>query len=188
MPTEHVAETALPPSPWVLRFAPLIAPGADVLDVACGGGRHLRALTGRGWQLHGVDRDDTAFDALRPLAELTRADLEGAPWPFPARTFGGIVVANYLWRPLLPTLMNALAPGGVLIYETFARGNELLGRPRNPEFLLRPGELLDAVRGRLRVVAYEDGYVEQPRPAFVQRLCAVREAGNGGHPPAKYNL
>ena len=104
------------------------------------------------------------------------ADIEAAAWPYAGRTFGAIVVTNYLHRPLFPHLLAALAPGGVLIYETFALGNERYGRPANPDFLLKPGELLDVVRGVCRVVAYEDVAVEQPRPAMVQRLCALRAA------------
>ncbi|HEX6828848.1 MAG TPA: SAM-dependent methyltransferase, partial [Burkholderiales bacterium] len=106
-----------------------------------------------------------------------QADLEGGPWPYSGAAFQGIVVCNYLWRPLLPRIVEAVAAGGVLIYETFAAGNERHGRPTNPEFLLRPGELLEAVRGRLTVIAFEQGFVSRPKPAVVQRLCAVNGAG-----------
>jgi hypothetical protein len=126
-----------------------------------------------------VDRDLSGVADLRgdPGSELVEADLEsGAPPPFAGREFGGVVVTNYLWRPLLGALVAAVAPGGALIYETFARGNERFGHPRNPDFLLEPGELLDAVRGELRVVAYEDVVVDTPRPAAFQRIAAVREA------------
>ena len=170
-----------------MRFAPLIAPGASVLDVACGGGRHLRALAGRGLRLHGVDRDACALQQASDVASVRVADLEADPWPYPGQHFDALIVTRYLWRPLLPTLLDALAPGGVLLYETFALGQHTLGRPRNPEFLLRPGELLDWAHGRLRVVAFEDGFIEQPAPAFIQRLCAVAPTvGGPAHP--KYNL
>lgn len=115
----------------------------------------------------------SACDRIATLA----ADLEGAPWPLPAdQRFGAVIVTNYLHRPLFARLIESLAPGGVLIYETFAAGNERIGKPSNPAFLLAPGELLDAVRGRLRVVAYEDGFIDAPRAAYVQRICAVHEA------------
>ena len=166
-----------PPSDWVRRFSPRIAPGVRVLDVACGSGRHTLLLRAMGYSVFAVDRDEAATDALRPLAgvEVRVADLESEPWPYGGLRFGGIVVTNYLHRPLLPVLIDALDERGVLIYETFAAGNERFGRPRNPAFLLRPGELLDAVRGRLRVIAYEDLQIEAPRPAMVQRICAERQ-------------
>lgn len=164
----------LAPSAWVCRFAPLIRSGGTVLDLACGSGRHARWLAQRGWQVEAVDRDAQALAALAqvPGVRTRVADLEAGPWPCPGERFEGIVVANYLHRPLLSLLVAALAPAGVLIYETFARGNERHGRPSNPEFLLTPGELLLAVAG-LRVIAYEDLYVDVPRPALVQRICAI---------------
>jgi len=165
---------ALAPSAWVTRFAGLIRPGGHVLDLACGGGRHLRWLAERGWQLTGVDRDADAVAPLRAVAEIVLADIEGGPWPLAERRFDGIVVTNYLWRALLPRIHAALAPGGVLIYETFAIGHELFGRPSNPDFLLQPGELLHAFPG-LHVVAYEDGLEREP-DRRVQRLAAVAPA------------
>lgn len=164
------------PSAWVVRFAPWVPEGGTVLDVACGAGRHTRLFLERGHRVVAVDREtsDLADLAGDPRLEVVEADLEGGgPLPLAGRRFGGVIVVNYLHRPLLPLLVAAVAPAGVLIYETFARGQERLGRPTNPDFLLRPGELLDAVRGRLRVVAYEDLTVDRPPPARVQRICAI---------------
>ena len=173
------AAGSIPPaSAWVARFVGLIRPGGLVLDLAAGSGRHVRLLRRHGFAVRAVDRD---VSALRPLegegCELREIDLEsGAPWPL-GGFYDGIVVANYLYRPLLPALAGALAADGVLIYETFMAGNERFGRPRNPEFLLRPGELLEACAG-LTVVAFEQGEVATPRPAMLQRICAR----NGGPP------
>ena len=179
-------------SPWVMRFAPLLRAHAQVLDLACGRGRHARALSALGHRVLAVDRDDCALRELHglPGVEVLAADLEAAPWPLDERRFDAVVVTNYLWRPLLPRIVHAVDSRGVLLYETFALAQQAIGRPRNPQFLLRPGELLDAVRPDLRVVAYEDGFVASPHPAFVQRICAVREpdAGAGDSHPPKYNL
>jgi SAM-dependent methyltransferase len=169
----------LPPSPWLLRWTSLIRPGGEVLDLACGAGRHARLLAQLGFEVCAVDRDPGLFADPPAGVTLVGADLEAGPWPFPGRAFDGIVVTNYLHRPLLPRLVASLEPGGVLVYETFARGNERFGKPSSPAFLLAPGELLEAVRGRLRVVAYEDLVVDSPRPAAVQRLCARREDAQG---------
>ena len=169
----HFAE--LPASAWVARWTSLIRPGGEVLDVACGSGRHARLLAAQGFEVVAVDRDPGLFPDPPPGVTLVGADLEAGPWPFAGRLFDAIVVTNYLHRPLLPVLADSLAPGGVLVYETFARGNERFGRPSNPDFLLAPGELLELARGKLRVVAYEDLVVETPRPAALQRLCARRE-------------
>jgi SAM-dependent methyltransferase len=163
------------PSDWVARFLPRIPASGAVLDLACGGGRHVRLLRQRGHPVVAVDRDVAAVRALADSGvEILAADLEGAPWPLGARTFAGVVVTNYLWRPLLPRIVAAVATGGVLLYETFAEGHERLGRPRNPDFLLRPGELLEVVRGELEVAAYEHGPVGEPPVMVRQRICAVR--------------
>jgi len=171
-------------SAWVVRFAPQIRAGGRVLDLACGAGRHARFLAGRGYQVLAVDIDATALQSMDGYAgiETLAADLEGGPWPLAGRRFDGIVVTRYLHRPLLRPLLDALAPGGALIYETFAAGNERFGRPRNPEFLLQPGELLEWVRGRLRVLAFEDVYVESPKPAMMQRICAVQSLRENSSP------
>jgi len=163
------------PSAWVCRFAPLIRAGGRVLDLACGGGRHARYLAGLGLRVEAVDRDADALTRLAGVDGVTArvADLEQGLWPYAADQFDAIVVINYLHRPLFPHLVAALAEGAVLIYETFAVGNERYGRPANPDFLLQPGELLEVARGHLRVIAYEDVYVEAPKPAMVQRICAV---------------
>ena len=165
------------PSPWVTRFAPLIATGGTVLDVAAGPGRHSRYLAARGCTVEAVDRDAEALATLAGCDGIHTccADIEGGPWPYHGRSFDAIVVTRYLWRPLLPTLCAALAPGGVLIYETFMVGHEAYGKPSNPAYLLRPGELLDVVRNRLGIVAFEQG--EEPGdkgPQVMQRLCAQR--------------
>ena len=163
------------PSAWVVRFAPRIPHQGRVLDLACGAGRHTRLLAELGYPALAVDIDVSRLGAIatRPGVTAYQADLEGTPWPFAGDQFAGIVVTNYLHRPLLPKLLAALDPGGVLIYETFAVGNERFGRPSNPDFLLVPGELLDAVRGAARVLAFEDLIVSEPKPAAVQRICAV---------------
>ena len=168
--------TLAAPSPWVARWAAELPAGASVLDVACGSGRHARCLAARGLQVTGIDRDPAALSGLAGIAQTIVADIEGNPWPLPAgATFDAVVVTNYLHRPLWPRLLASVAPGGRLIYETFAVGNETVGKPSNPAFLLAPGELLDAVRGQLRVIGYEDGFLASPREAYVQRVCAVRE-------------
>ena len=161
------------PSEWVVRWAPLIAHGT-VLDVACGSGRHAKYFLSMNLNVVAVDREPQVI----PGARFVQADLEGGkPWPFAGERFEGIVVTNYLHRPLFPRLLEALAPGGVLLYETFMLGNERFGRPSNPEFLLRPGELREAF-GELTEMGFEEGEVALPKPAMMQRLCAVR-AGKG---------
>jgi SAM-dependent methyltransferase len=169
----------LAPSDWVRRWSSLVPPGGRVLDVACGSGRHVRWFAARGAQVTALDRDAQALAPLRaltePAVEVIEADIENAPWPLAGRRFDAVVVTNYLWRALLPTLVASVAEGGVLLYETFARGNETVGRPANPDFLLEPGELLRVVDG-LRVIAFEDGFVADAPARFVQRIAAAREA------------
>ncbi|MDX1375173.1 MAG: class I SAM-dependent methyltransferase [Burkholderiales bacterium] len=165
------------PSPWLLRWAHLIAPGGAVLDLACGFGRHARLLAARAHPVVALDRDREALAALAgtPGIEALQADLEdGSPWPLGERRFAAVVVFNYLHRPLFPRIAAALGEGGVLVYETFAAGNERYGRPSNPHFLLQPAELLDAFSPLLSVVAFEQGGVSRPKPAVIQRLCAIR--------------
>jgi SAM-dependent methyltransferase len=184
------------PSRWVRHWAHLVAAGGAVLDVASGAGRHARFFASLGHPVTAVDRDAAALDTLRDAPLITRlaADLEGAPWPLPGNAkFAAVVVTNYLHRALFPQLLDALAPGGVLVYETFSQGNESVGKPSNPAFLLAPGELLEVVRGRLRVVAFQDGFLAQPRPAYVQRICAILEAERSvdpaqAAPPPCYEL
>jgi SAM-dependent methyltransferase len=189
-----------PASPWVKRWSHLVRPGGVVLDVACGYGRHARWFHALTHPLALVDRAQAALDFIASSlpAEAFEArvcDIENGPWPFAGRHFDAVVVTNYLWRPLLPTLLGSLAPGGLLIYETFTSGNETVGKPSRPEFLLRPGELLDVCRG-LRVVAFEDGFIgnddsqlasQAARPRFIQRIAAVRETSAAG-PEPRYHL
>jgi SAM-dependent methyltransferase len=157
------------PSAWVTRWGPLITAG-PVLDVASGAGRHARFFQQKGLQVVAVDREPQSI----PGATFVQADLEdGSPWPFAGQQFAGIVVTNYLHRALLTVISDSLLPDGILIYETFMAGNERYGKPSNPNFLLRPGELLEAFAG-LTPIAFEQGTIERPKPAVVQRLCAVR--------------
>jgi SAM-dependent methyltransferase len=165
-PTHAVAA----PSDWVVRWTPLLPPGAQVLDVACGHGRHVHWLRRAGHHVTAIDRDPDLLAPLATLATTLAADLEADPWPLPERRFDAVVVTNYLWRALFPALKAAVAPGGLLIYETFAQAHAALGRPRRPEFLLRPGELIDVLRdssnagtaapspsGKWHVIAFEEG-------------------------------
>jgi SAM-dependent methyltransferase len=178
--------SGLQPSAWVQRWAALLPAGASVLDVACGSGRHTHWLASRGCRVTAVDRDAEAVAGLHTIADVVVADIEQGLWPFEGRTFDAVVVTNYLWRPLLPVLLASVAPGGLLIYETFAAGNETVGRPSRPDFLLRHGELLEAVSGLFRVIAYEDGFLDSPE-RFVQRVTAARQLSTNG-PPVRYSL
>jgi SAM-dependent methyltransferase len=182
-PTSH-APALSSPSPWIARWAHLIAPGGSVLDVAAGSGRHATWLAARGHVVTAVDRDAAAMAPLNGVAEIVVADIEAGAWPFADRRFDAIVVTNYLWRPLMPALRASLGEGGVLLYETFAAGNETIGRPSRPEFLLVAGELLAVATG-LRIVAYEDGFLTNP-DRYVQRLAAVRDPA--GAVPRRYPL
>jgi SAM-dependent methyltransferase len=187
---EIVAHGSLAPSDWVLRWAPLVPRGGSVLDVACGQGRHVRCLAARGHAVTGIDRSEAALAGLNGIADTVLADIENGPWPLlqagQPQEFDAVLVTNYLWRPLMPTLAASVAPGGLLIYETFAIGNETVGRPSNPDFLLQPGELLASFAG-WQVIAYEAGFL--PLPArFVQRLCAVRPTGSPAEAPRPYPL
>jgi len=173
---ESVQAGLAAPSPWVCRWTPLIRPGGRVLDLACGSGRHVRWLAARGFAVIGVDRAAAALEPLRVMAQVQVADLEAEPWPLPGQRFDAVIVTNYLWRPLWPDLLAALDAGGVLIYGTFAEGNQSVGKPSRADFLLRHGELLELARG-LRIVAYEDGFLDAPL-RFVQRIAAVAAAAD----------
>jgi SAM-dependent methyltransferase len=172
IPAAAASHAGAAPSSWLLRWAHLLPPGGRVLDLACGSGRNLRWLAAQGFQLTGVDRDAAAVDALRGLAEIVVADIETGPWPLADRRFDAVLVTNYLWRALLPTIVHTVADGGWLIYETFADGQQSVGRPSRPDFLLQPGELLAACVD-LHVVAYEHGFEAAP-DRYVQRIVATR--------------
>jgi SAM-dependent methyltransferase len=186
--------TRAPASAWIQRWSHLVPQGASVLDVACGSGRHLEWFASRGCRVTGVDQGTQAAHALLPQARLVQADIERGPWPFlhiatgDTEQFDAVVVTNYLWRPLMATLLASIAPGGVLLYETFAEGNASVGRPARPDFLLQPGELL-RLCSDLHIVAYENGFLDQP-PRFVQRIAAVRNFTPAAHAaaPARYAL
>jgi SAM-dependent methyltransferase len=172
------------PSDWVRRWSHLVAAGGSVLDVACGHGRHMRWFAQRGHAVTGIDRNPEAIAAVQPLGRALAADIENGLWPLPGETFAAVVVTNYLWRPVFPQLLASLAAPGVLLYETFAEGNETVGKPSRPDFLLRHGELPSLCTG-LRIVAYEDGFLDAPE-RFVQRIVAVREPT--GDARARYTL
>ena len=163
-------------SPWIRRFVSAIPIDGRVLDLACGTGRHAILLASLGYRVLAVDQDITAIESLRiPAIEARKEDLEAESWPLAGQLFAGIVVSNYLYRPFLDQLPQMLSEGGVLIYQTFADGNAEFGKPSNPNFLLKPGELLAlAARSELKVIAYEDIHLDRPKPAMVQRICAVK--------------
>jgi SAM-dependent methyltransferase len=169
-----VAHARGTPSSWIVQWAGLVSNSVPVLDVAAGRGRHSRFFADRGHPVTAIDRDTSVLDPHASI-EVIQADLEnGSFWPLGDRTFGAVVVTNYLHRPLMPDLLGALAPGGVLLYETFMVGNERFGRPSNPDHLLKDGELLDLARGRLSVTAYEARLISDPQMAMVQRIAARR--------------
>ncbi|RSZ33755.1 MULTISPECIES: class I SAM-dependent methyltransferase [unclassified Variovorax] len=174
------------PSEWIVRWSHLLPSDATVLDVACGAGRHMQWFAGRGHAVTGVDRSPEAVEAAGAFGHAVEADIESGSWPFTGQAFGAVIVTNYLWRPRMADIVAAVAPGGVLLYETFAAGNETIGKPSRPDFLLQPGELLAACAG-LRVVAYEDGFVPEPA-RFVQRIAAVRPTAPDAGPPARHLL
>jgi SAM-dependent methyltransferase len=176
--TSNETRQSIAPSPWVVRYMTHIPLSGQVLDLACGSGRHTRLLAEGGFLVLAVDRNAEALGELQGVAGVTTAqlDLEGEVWPLAGQQFTGIVVTNYLWRPRLPDLLALLAPGGVLIYETFMLGNEAFGKPSNPDFLLRPGELREvAATAGLREVAFVEGFTASPKPAMCQAICAVRD-------------
>ncbi len=169
-----VAHARGTPSSWIVQWAGLVPSDAPVLDVAAGSGRHSRFFAARGHPVTAVDLDTRLLEP-HPRIEVVQCDLEdGSAWPLGGRTFAAVVVTNYLHRPLMPDLLGSLAPGGVLLYETFMVGNERFGRPSRAEFLLEDGELLDLARGRLSVTAYEARLISEPRMAMVQRIAARR--------------
>ncbi|MCU0763015.1 MAG: class I SAM-dependent methyltransferase [Hydrogenophaga sp.] len=174
------------PSSWVRRWAHLVPAGGSVLDVACGHGRHMRWFAEAGHPVTGVDRSPEAVAAVAGLGRAVQADIENGPWPFRGERFDAVVVTNYLWRPLMDALLASVAPGGVLIYETFAEGNGTVGKPSRPDFLLRPGELLQ-VCGEMRVIAFEDGFLDRPE-RFVQRIAAVRKPPTPPGSPTRFPL
>lgn len=173
MHSNHTASSGheeLAPSAWVTRFGQRVTVAGRILDVACGAGRHAHWFAGQGFLVDAVDRAD--LPKLSPRIAFKRADIEADPWPYAGKQFAAVVVANYLHRPLMNTLVESVAPEGWLIYETFSAGNEQFGRPSRADFLLQPEELLHVVHGRLTVVAYENGFVDTPKPAMVQRIAA----------------
>lgn len=180
-----------PPSAWVRRWSHLVPAHGRVLDIACGHGRHLQWFASRGRAVTGVDCSPEAIAAVAPLGEAILADIENGPWPLleagQVRQFDAVIVTNYLWRPLFDVMAQSVAPGGVLIYETFSTGNETVGKPSRPDFLLQSAELLSAFAG-LRVIAFEEGFLDEPA-RFVQRLAAVRDAPVAvGAAPRRYPL
>ncbi len=175
-PHRHAA-----PSDWVKRWSHLVAGGARVLDVACGHGRHMAWFAARGCLVTGIDASAQALDTAHAYGRVVQADLENAAWPLQdgpdkLETFDVVVVTHYLWRPLFTTLINSLAPGGLLLYETFSQGNESVGKPSRADFLLQPGELLQRCQA-LRIIAFEDGFLDQPA-RFVQRIAAIKPAAS----------
>lgn len=181
-----------PVSSWVQRWSHLVAPQGSVLDIACGQGRHMKWFAQQGHPVTGIDHSPAALAVAASFGAVVLADIEMAPWPLmngsQVRQFDAVIVTNYLWRPLLPLIAQCVAPAGLLIYETFSSGNETVGKPSRPDFLLRPSELLTAFAG-LRTIAFEEGFAENP-PRFLQRITAVRAdlAAVGDQAPKHYTL
>lgn len=175
-----------PPSDWIVRWSHLVPAGGNVLDVACGSGRHMRWFHERGHAVTGIDRAPEAIAAAAPFGDVVQADIENNAWPLADQRFDAVIVTNYLWRPRMVEIVASLAPGGVLFYETFAAGNETVGKPSRPDFLLRPGELLQVCAGLL-VVAFEDGWLDAPS-RFVQRIVAIRSHPTGADTPPRHAL
>lgn len=163
-------------SAWMRRFSAKIIARGEVLDLACGAGRNTRWLAEQGFAVEAVDKDEAALASMKNIPSITArmADLEAAPWPYVGRKFDAIVVCRYLHRPLLPLLLQSLNADGVLIYETFMQGQEVYGRPRRPEFLLQPNELLQNYMNQAHIVAFEQGLFAEPEPAMLQRICLTR--------------
>ena len=178
-----------PVSAWVQRWTPLVPAHGTVLDIACGSGRHMKWFADKGHHVTGIDRSPEALEAASALGDTVLADIENQPWPLMTqgnvREFDAVVVTNYLWRPLFPVIAQSVAPGGLLIYETFARGNEAFGKPSRPDYLLKPAELLSCF-GAMRVIAFEEGYLENP--ARVMQRIVVQRLSAEGHPPQTQKL
>ena len=177
LPDTHGAQA---PSSWITRFAHLARPQGQVLDIACGLGRHMRLFHAQNHQVTGIDQAQAAIDAVANLGHAVQADIENKPWPLPGQQFDTVVVTNYLWRPLWPQILDSVKPGGLLLYETFAQGNEAFGKPSRPDFLLAPGELLKVCKG-WTIVAYEHGQLRQPE-RVVQRIAAIKPGADSAHP------
>ncbi len=191
-PSRNFGHGPTPASAWVTRWSHLLVPACSVLDIACGQGRHMKWFAGRGHSVTGIDRSAEALRTAAAFGNVILADIENGPWPLMdgscAQQFGAVIVTNYLWRPLFPLIGESLAPGAVLIYETFTQGNETVGKPSRSEFLLETAELPRIFAG-LRMVAFEDGFLDDP-PRFVQRVVAVRPDPRDVHDgaPARYRL
>ena len=177
LPDSHGAQA---PSQWIARFAHLVRPQGQVLDIACGLGRHMRLFHAKNHGVTGIDKAQAAIDAVANLGPAIQADIENDPWPLPGQQFDAVVVTNYLWRPLWPQILDSVKPGGLLLYETFAQGNEAFGKPSRADFLLAPGELLQVCNG-WQIIAYEHGQLRQPE-RVVQRVAAIKPEAENSNP------
>ena len=177
LPDSHGAQA---PSQWIARFAHLVRPQGQVLDIACGLGRHMRLFHAKNHDVTGIDKAQAAIDAVANLGPAIQADIENGPWPLPGQQFDAVVVTNYLWRPLWPQILDSVKPGGLLLYETFAQGNEAFGKPSRADFLLAPGELLQVCNG-WQIIAYEHGQLRQPE-RVVQRIAAIKPEAENSNP------